>query len=224
MEFTEVREDYPNGTMPGEPDPDWDDIFSAPDYSALVRPAASVKAKHYQKRVNSLLKAGVIGCINAGDFPDAAAILFHGPQFAAASGQFAASNKRAEQAIDLLTSPASPLAMFALTIIPLMSQLVRNHEDEVLSAPQSIRQRRMRARAEKQSDETKPPRFTIRLGKLRVPIRIRMRFKIASLFSGFKSQTRDPIGLTEHVFSDPDLIAALEKQGIRPRNAGNAPS
>jgi hypothetical protein len=220
MDFTEVEDEHPNGTAPDDAEPSWENIFDAPDFTSLVKPAGSRKAKAYETRMNSILKAGVIGCINAGDFPDAAAILYHGPQFAAASGQFAATDPRAEKMINLLTAPSSPAVIFLMTGIPLISQLVRNHEEEFKEVPHTLRERRMRRKTVKSANETQPPRFTMKLGKLRIPIRFTMKFKVGSLFRVFQTPTRDPIGLTETVFSNPDLVEALQKQGIRPRNAG----
>jgi len=220
MDFTEVTDEYPNGTAPDEREPSWEDIFDAPDYTSLVKPASSRKAKAYETRMNSILKAGVVGCINAGDFPDAAAILYHGPQFAAASGQFAATDERAEKMLNLLTAPSSPAVIFLMTGIPLIAQLVRNHEDQVKEVPHTLRERRMQRKTMKAANETQPPRFTMRLGKIRIPVRFNVRVKLSTVFSAFRTPTRDPMGLTDHVFSDPDLVAALQKQGIRPRNAG----
>ena len=223
MDFTEVTDEHPNGTIPVDPEPNWEDIFDAPDFTSLVKPASSRKAKAYETRVNSALKAGVIGCINAGDFVDAAAILYHGPQFAAASGQYAATDERAERTLNMLTSPSSPALLFLMTAAPLIGQLIRNHEDQVKEVPQTLRERRMRRKADKTASETQPPRFTMKLGKFRVPVRFNVKVRFSSLFNAVKTPTRDPRSLAEHVFSDPDLIAALQKQGIRPRAQSTPP-
>jgi hypothetical protein len=194
-------------------EPSWEAIFGAPDYSTLVRPPTSRIAKEYERNTNSILKAALIGTLNAGAYRDAAAILHYGPQFSAATGQLAASNDTARKVIDLATAPASPVAMFLISAIGLGSQLARNHEREIREIPGAVRQSRAERKAQRQSGAPKPPpRFTLKLGRLQIPIRFKV--KLGSLLAPFRSQTKDPEMLAAIVFSNPDLITALEKQGI----------
>jgi hypothetical protein len=161
-----------------------------------------------------VLKGGVIGAINMQDFPDAAAILEFGPAFADAAGQLADQNKRAAQAIDILTSPASPVALFVMTGIPLVAQLFRNHEEAIRTLPETRRQMRLRRKAMKDAQQAQEPRFTIRFLGRKWPVYFRTP-RVGKLFAGFKSQTKDPGQLTMNVFSDPRVQRALAKQGIR---------
>ena len=193
--------------------PSWEAIFGAPDYSTLVRPPTSRVAKEYERNTNSILKAALIGTLNAGAYKDAAAILHYGPQFSAATGQLAASNDTARKVIDLATAPASPVAMFLISAIGLGSQLARNHGAQVREIPGAIRQGRAERKAAKQAGAPKPPpRFTLKLGRIQIPIRFKV--KLGALLAPFRSQTKDPEMLAAIVFSNPDLISALEKQGI----------
>src|SRR5215469_8928107 len=91
--------------------PTIEDLFAAPSYTQLIKPAQSKTAKEYQDKTYALLKALLGGAINAGDYPDAAAILAYGPAFGAATGQLADSSERAAQLIDMLTTPANPFVM-----------------------------------------------------------------------------------------------------------------
>jgi hypothetical protein len=197
------------------PQPDWQALFNAPDFTQLIRPHQSRKAKEYQDKVLSVLKAGLVGSIRAGDFPDAAAIMLHGPGFASAAGQLADSSDRAANMIDLICSPASPLTMFLLTGLPLISQILRNHEEQLKQAPQSRRTRKAMRAAQKQADKVeRTPRFTINILGRHIPIYTVNWPKWSKLLAGFRGQTQDPITLTGRVFTDPAVIRALAKQGI----------
>jgi hypothetical protein len=202
----------PNGGKP-EDSNDWRSIFDAPDFTALLRPAQTVKAREYSGKVKSVLKAGMVASINVGDLPDAAAILTHGPAFADAAGQFADSNELAANAIDIITSPGNPAVLFVMTAIPLVAQLFRNHEDVIKNIPEARKNARLQRKAMATARKAEKPRFTIRAFGREWPVRFRTP-KVSKVFSGFRSQTRDPDAMTMAVFTDPAVIRALRKQGI----------
>jgi hypothetical protein len=207
----------PNGTAPEDSEPDWSDLFNAPDYTTFIKPSQSRVATAYRKRANSLLKAGFITSLNAGQYHDAAAFLEHGPAFAAATGQLADHDAKVRGIIDMLTTPTNPYGMFVLTTIPLIAQLFRNHEQEVRQVPATWRERRAMRKATRLAEDTQPPRFTLKILGRTIPVRFRVRVKIVgALFKGFRTQTVDPDQLTRKVFSDPDLLKAMERAGIRP--------
>jgi hypothetical protein len=197
----------------GRPEDGWRSIFDAPNLTALVKPAQTRNAKEYSDKVKALLKSGMVATINVGDFPDAAAILTYGPEFADAAGQFADSNKYAAQAIDIITSPGNPAAMFILTAIPLIAQLTRNHEESIKRLPETRKQARLRRKAMADARKVEKPRFTIRAMGREWPVRFRTP-RISKVFSAFRAQTRDPDSMTLNVFTDPAVIRALKKQGI----------
>src|SRR5215472_2144139 len=203
-------ESTPNGY---EDVPDWRDLFAAPNYTQLIKPAQTRKAKEYQDKMNACLKALMAGAINAGSMADAAAILAYGPAFSSAAGQFADSSDWAARAIDMATRPANPAVLFVMTGIPLLGQLFRNHEEELKAAPGAIKQGRAERRAMREAQGKRQPRFTIRLGKRHIPVYWSPR--PSRLFGMFKSQTQNPQDLTFAVFSDPDVVKALQKQGFR---------
>lgn len=214
--MVQIRETPPesNGNPYVETPPDWESIFAAKDYTELVRPAQTARAKEYSGMVKSMLKSGVIGAINMGDFPDAAALLQRGPAFADAAGQFADKNDQAAKMIDLLCSPGSAPVAFIFAAIPLIMQLVRNHETALKEIPNTRRNAKLRRKAMADASKAEAPRFTVKLWKWQIPIRYRSRFKISKLFIMLKSDTQDPYQMTMNVFSDPKVVAALKKQGI----------
>jgi hypothetical protein len=209
-----------NGSRPDESD--WRSIFDAPDFTQLVRPAQTATAREYSAKVKSMLKSGLVGAINIGDFPDAATILEYGPSFADATGQLADSSDWAKKAVDVITSPGNPVALFVMTTIPLVSQLFRNHEDVIRNIPQNRKEMRRRRKAMATAHKAEPPRFTIRFMKREWPVRFRLP-KVGKVLAGFKSQTRDPEALTLKVFTDPLVIRALKKQGIVLVNSNEQP-
>jgi hypothetical protein len=208
-----VREAGPetNGESSGRPD--YTSLFEATDFTALIKPAQSAVAKEYSGKVKSLLKAGTIGAINIGDFADAAAFLHYGPGFADATGQLAEADKRARAAVDILTAPGNPYAMFLVTGIPLIAQLFRNHEEQIQELPNVIKNGRKRRKAMATAKKAETPRFTLRAFGREWPVRFRVP-KVGRIFSGFRTQTQDPSTLAERVFLDPAVQRALRKQGI----------
>jgi hypothetical protein len=193
--------------------PDYSSLFSAPDYATLVKPAQTAKAKEYSDKVKSFLKAGMVGAINVGDFPDAATILERGPAFADATGQFADSNERVAKMVDIITSPSNPAMMFFMTGLPFMAQIVRNHEAVIKDMPELRRQAKRQRKAMAAARKAEKPRFTVRVLGREFPVRFRTP-KFGAVFGMFRAQTRNPEDLTIQVFSDPAVQRALRRQGI----------
>ena len=219
--FTEVgpdagedipADDYPNGH---EDMPDWESLWNAPDYASLITTRQSRVAREYTIKCNSIVKALALASINAGDFPDAAALLHHGPPWTHATGQLADESDTVKRTIDLITSPSSPVVMFAITSIALVAQIMRNHETQIKQVPETRKQARLQRKAMVGARKAEPPRFTIKVLGRQWPIRFRSRIKLSKFFAGFRAQTVEPQDLTVRVFSDPKLLAALEKQGIK---------
>jgi hypothetical protein len=199
-----------------------EDLFSAPDLTQLLKPGTTKTAREYQTKTNSLLKALMVGAINVGDFPDAAAILTHGPGFAAASGQLADDSVYARETLDFLTAPSSPVVLFIMTGIPLIAQIFRNHEGELAQLPEARRQAKARKKMTAKEDKLREPRFKIRAFKREWPIYWNPRFKASKLFAPFKTQTVEPNALAYTVFSDPKVQEYLKKHGVILTNAPKA--
>ena len=216
----DFADESPNGEAQYE---GWETIWNAPDYASFVKVRESRRAKEYKTRVNSVLKSATLMSINAGDFPDAAALLHYGPPFAAATGRLADQNAKVAAAVEMLTAPDSPWLAFGLTAIALSAQIVRNHEAQIKEIPNARKRAKAIKKAEKASVKDSPPRFTIRVLGRSFPVRFRSRIQFKALFAGFRAQTQAPQELTMRVFSDPDLINNLEKLGYTlVRNDGNS--
>lgn len=212
---------------------DYAALFDAPNYSDFIKTPPNSKARVYEKRVQSMVKAGMVMSLNNQQWPDAATFLKHGPGFAKAAGNLAAEDARAAQIVDMLTAPDSPYVMFAMVAIPMIAQLVRNHEpqiNEVADTWRNRRRERKQAKLSGQSPRTvkvNPP-ITVRLFKreFTLPIRFRLRFKlnIRKTISAFTGATQHPGHIASEVFSDPAVIKALHKMGIYPQASPAVPS
>lgn len=199
--------------------PDYSKLFDAPDYSTFVKLPKTAEAREYEKRVKSLLKAGVLSSIGSGNLADAAAFLHYGPGFAAAAGDLAGADEHAAKALDILTAPANPYMMFLLTAAPLVAQLVRNHEPEISRInvnPATWKERRQQRKAERAARGDQP-KFTLHLPFGRtITLGVRIKFTMfKNMIAGFKANTHDPAMLTYNVFTDPKLLRELHKQGVR---------
>jgi hypothetical protein len=230
-----VTDESPNGYHPDEdiPDDDWEgeegeldfsNLFDAPDYSSFIKTKPNTKAKSYEARVASLMKAGLVGSINAGNFPDAATFIKHGPGFAKATGNLAAEDARIASIVDMITAPESPYVMFALVAIPLISQLMRNHKSEIDEAGSTFRQKRAQRKAEKhagikQPSTVKPIKVKIFRREWTVPIKVRFKFpSLRNAFKAFLSPTQHPQVITNEVLGDPRVQAELRKMGLYPKS------
>jgi len=200
---------------------DYSQLFDAPNYSDFIKTKPNSNAQKYEKRVQGMMKAGLIMSINNQNWPDAATFLKHGPGFAKAAGNLAAEDERAAQLIEMLTAPSSPYVTFAMVAIPLIAQLTRNHTAEFKEAGQTWRERRAEKKQEKLSGgRVKTPPIVVRLGKRRItiPIRIRVRMpNIKGVFKAFLAPTQHPQHIAMEVFSDPAVRTALHKLGVYPR-------
>lgn len=232
-------DENPNGYVPDAeiPDEDWEgeegeldfsNLFDAPDYSSFIRTKPNSKAKSYEARVASLMKAGLIGSLNAQQYPDAATFLKHGPGFAKATGNLAAEDARIASIVDMITAPESPYVMFALVAIPLVSQLMRNHRSEIAEAGSTFKQKRAQRKAEKkagikQPSVIRPIKFKLFRREFTIPIKVRFKFpSLKNAFKAFLAPTQHPMAITNEVLGDPRVQAELRKMGIYPAGERDA--
>jgi len=182
---------------PDAPDPDAVDpelSDTDPDFIEEVKETA--RARKYRLKtkhgLNFLFKlfAG-----NPKTVPDAAAIVMHGPDVAKAVGHLCDTDERARKFVDFVTDDAidNPYLITALTVLPLVFQVMRNHEP----ALDKVRTGGVRIRIP----------FTKRAIHLPFSLRIR-------LFRGAREMTEAPDTLTAHVFGNPAIREALARQDI----------
>jgi hypothetical protein len=202
---------------------DYSQLFDAPSYSEFIKTAPNSKARSYERRVQSMMKAGMVMSLNNHQWPDAATFLKHGPGFAKAAGNLAAEDARAAQIVDMLTAPDSPYIMFAMVAIPMIAQLTRNHQAEIVDAGHSWRQRRAEKKQAKAAGLkplklSKPITIHIFKREFKLPIRFRMKLpNLRNMFKAFLAPTQYPGEIAQEVFRDPAVIKALHKMGIFPR-------
>lgn len=198
--------------------PDFDIIIGAPDFTELIKRPLTKEAREYRDKVASGLKMYFLGSIATGNFPDAATILWHGPGAATAIGDLAANNIYIGRGVDIITSPSSPVAQAIVTLLPLISQLARNHEKQLQELPSRFamgREARATRKLAREAERLTEPPLTLKVGKRRIPIRWRFRPKVLRyLTAGVMSQTREPNLMAAQVFTDPKVRRQLEKMGI----------
>lgn len=202
---------------------DYSALFDAPSYSEFIKTAPNSKARSYERRVQSMMKAGMVMSLNNHQWPDAATFLKHGPGFAKAAGNLAAEDARAAQIVDMLTAPDSPYIMFAMVALPMIAQLTRNHQPDIRQAGATFRERRAERKQAKLSG-AKPraatPPITIHVFKREFKIPIRLRVKLPNFknaFKAFLAPTQYPDEIAAEVFNDESVRKALHKMGIYPR-------
>jgi len=218
-EDTDVNPNSSNGeSVNGYDPPDFNLILGAPDFAELFKKSKNQTVRDYERKAASAFKAVAVGSMQAGNWADAATFLWHGPGAATAIGQIADASPRAKQMIDMLTAPDSPWLVFAVTMLPLTAQILRNHEKDIQEIPAHWNMsRKARAHRKELRKETEdPPRFIIKLWRWHIPVRYKMRFRPWKTFaSGVRSQTQEPNILAAKVFTDPALLSALDKIGVK---------
>lgn len=202
---------------------DYSKLFDAPNYADFLKSAPNSHAKQYEKKVQSMMKVGMVASLNNGNWADAATFIKHGPGVATAAGNLAAESKRVAQIIDMLTAPDSPALMFAMVALPMASQILRNHEPEVKQVSATWRERRAARKQAKLSQVKSPaPPITVKIFKREVKIPIRIRVKLPNLrqtLGAVMAPAQPPGALCEEVFNDASVVKALHKMGLYPQAA-----
>lgn len=200
-----------------EPIPPYEALISAPDFSSVMgKSGQSRTSREYERKMQSLLKAGVIASFKRGNMPDAAAFLHHGPGFARAVGDASDESDRVRKAVDMITAPDSAIVPLALTAIALGAQLIRNHQAQAEQVATDVRTTWKQRREEKRNGTGTRATTTVKLpfGKKLV---IRMRIRIPGMSTVFRALTGsavEPERLAYAVFSDDKLRLALKRHGI----------
>lgn len=237
---TSVGDESPsaNGSGPADdsPEDDWageegerdfSNLFNAPDYSSFIKTKPNSKAKSYQARTASLMKAGMIASLNNQQWPDAATFIKYGPGFATAAGNLAAEDARVAALIDMVTAPDSPYVMFALVAVPMIAQLFRNHQQDIAAATENVKKTRAEKKRERQAGirPPKPAPVTVHLFKreIRIPIRLKLRMpKLSGVFKAFLGTSQHPSHIAAEVFNDPAVVKAIHQLGLIPRQGEEA--
>jgi len=211
-------ESQPNPPIDDDTQSEYTALFDAPDYALFIKHEQTPRGKEYEQKVASLLKAAALGGFKTGNVADACTILHYGPAFAKRCGDLTDISNGAAKAIDIITAPDNPWALFAITAIPFALQFFRNHEAEARIVKKTWREARAERKRAKAAGET-PPKREGRPVTIRLPfgrkLTVRVKLPTPAVFiKVFQAQTHEPRDLTNHVLSDPKLQKALAKQGI----------
>lgn len=118
----------------GDDDPNLlEDSYDEPSAGILKAKARPRGAVGYEAKVNNILMTGVAFTAgNPATVTDAAALLIHGKKMSYAYGDLAATDTRVAGVVDFLNGGTmSPLGAAIAATLPLVLQLVRNHEPEL---------------------------------------------------------------------------------------------
>lgn len=170
-----------------------DETYDKPDGDFLKSGRRKRGAAEYENKVKGSLNNVMRMCLaSQSTVPDAAALIAYGSNFSRAMGDWAADNEMVRKGIDFLAGGTeSPGAVAIATGLPIVLQILRNHET---SAKAEVPVKRIRIPFTKRYLTVK---FKIRLGKR------------------LRNMTNDPQEFTHWVFSNPDIRQALKKQGIQ---------
>jgi hypothetical protein len=199
-------------------DNDYEAVFGAPDYASWVKVERTQRAREYEKKTNSVLKALTLAAFRNGQLADGATLVHHGPNFSRTLGDLTDVSDNAAKMIDVLTAPDNPWIIFTVTALPFALQFLRNHEREAQNVQKTWKQARAeRKRAKREG--TLPPRegtpITVK-GPFGRKFTFHVHFPRPSAFLlAFKAQTREPVDLAREVLSDEGLRRALDKHGIK---------
>lgn len=148
------------------------------------------RAIAYEGKVNGFLNLLMRACAgNKSTVADAAAFIAHGEALSSKLGDLAHHDARVRKGIDVITSGTdNPYAAVAIAALPLISQIIRNHETE----------------------SAKP--FTIRIPFTKRTFTPKIKIRLnAPLLRGM---TTHPIQLIRQVFFDPEIKEALISSGV----------
>lgn len=174
--------------------PTFEDVNPAtdPPKSPILNAAQRTKrAREYEDKVDGLLGNIMEVCVaSERTVADGAAILAYGPAFSSKAGDLADADAHVRRVIDIITAGSeNPYLAFGLAALPLVAQVLRNHETEDMGRMLDV----------------KIP-FTKRSFKLK------LRFKLRNPF--LRSVTKDPAFLNKSVFENPEIAAALAANGV----------
>jgi Asp-tRNA(Asn)/Glu-tRNA(Gln) amidotransferase A subunit family amidase len=169
--------------------------FIDSDIGNFMRRPRTAVAREYEGKAAAILGLLTRESISNPDkIADAAAYLAYGDKAAAAAGELAEEYETARKILDAIASPTSPVLAFGIAMIPLVAQLMRNHEKEIVKPVRAVK------------FSVKIP-FRKKNVSIAIPVRVRLGKRL-------RSQTVEPRKCADMVFSNPDVMKALKKRGI----------
>lgn len=209
----ELADDF-IGEIPEQELPDGEQ-YDQPEPGFVTGSKRPPRALQYQRKTQRFLNVVMRSAAqHPSTVPDAAAIIMYGPDFCEKLGDLANHDARVRRGVDFIMEGAeNPYLAFAIAALPMAAQVYRNHQEAM--APRAIVEGVKRGRAEAKS---RPGRqIRIPFTKRTITVRFRLHFPSVENFSN------EPAALTEYVFGDPNISAALKKAGIEVASVnGNA--
>lgn len=166
-----------------------------PDSDFVEEKKETPQARKYRLKVRHGINFLVTAFVQSpGTIPDAAALIYHGPQVSSAIGELADHDKRVAKAIDFITEDTidNPYALAVVAMIPLLVQVIRNHETVV---------------------EQLPGKFKVRIPFTKRYFRLPVRFKFSVKWT--KNISYEPSYLTTHVIGNVRVQEHLAKRGVK---------
>jgi hypothetical protein len=191
--FEEMRSEMPTGPFPPA-------NGNMPTPPVAAGPNRTARAKTYETKVTVLLNTAMRATAGSKvTVQDAAALIVHGDVIASKVGDLADVDPRVRRAVDFITSGTeNPYAALVAATVPLIAQLIRNHETE----------------------------STVRVG-VRIPFTkrtVRIPFKFALKNKLLRSFTSAPKDLTSSVFDNPKIREALISNRVEVAYPGYQPT
>jgi|SRR5580692_11706397 hypothetical protein len=169
--------------------------FIDADLGQFMRKPRTAQAREYESKAAAILGLLTRNSISNPDtIADAATYIAYGDKLCAAAGELCDEQEFARKFFDAIASPSSPVLAFVLAGLPMVAQLMRNHEKEIVKPVRTIS-------------------ATFKIPFRKNPVRIRLPLK-PTLPKRFRAQTVEPRKCADLVFSNPDVMRALRKRGI----------
>jgi hypothetical protein len=188
----------------------WAVILDAPEVTSFLKKTETPRAKEYRDKVNSVLNTALqfrLGSPNG--LADVSAILQRGPAAALRAGALADESKEFRKALDVITAPDNPAVMFALTAIPLVMQILRNHEGEMAQARDARAAKKKLTPDERKAAKQARPRVEFKALGRTWKLPFAFKFKMGN---ALRMNTVPPDYLVSTVIGDPKIRAELTKR------------
>jgi hypothetical protein len=169
--------------------------FIDADLGNFMRKPRTATAREYEGKASAILGLLTRNTISSPEtIADAAAYIAYGDKIAAAAGEFAEESEWARKFFDAIASPSNSAIAFGFAMVPLVAQLMRNHEKEIVKP-------------------VKIASISLKIPFRKKPLLIRIPLK-PQLPKRFRAQTVEPDKCAALVFSNADVMKALKKRGI----------
>lgn len=157
----------------------------------VKEPKRSRKAKEYENKTADILRFAMQMTVTSErTVTDAAALLTYGSQVAEKVGDLADQDPRVARMIDFINGGTENAYLnVAMVAMPLVLQVIRNHEPEKITA------------------ETTKSFTLFRRWTIKIPLRFKLRNKF------FRNLTHEPKQLYQATFV-PEVVEALQAQGV----------